>query len=115
MQGAGLRCEALALFEQIGNVIATEGLELEGIFDGASNFVGAIDLAQSHDLGKVVARAQAAILELAVIFLGRRTKSVKTQEQFRVTGCVAPLKEFLTVIGVFEVPVAIVAAGVGGD
>jgi hypothetical protein len=33
MQGPGLRAEVLALFEDIGDVVAAEGLELEGVFD----------------------------------------------------------------------------------
>ena len=102
VQRAGLGCEALALFEDVSNVIAAEGLELEGIFDGTGHFVGAINLAQCDDLGDVESRAQAALLELAMILFGTRTESIKAQEQFGIPGCAAPLKKFLDVVRVFE-------------
>ena len=33
-----------ALFEDIGDIVAAEGLELEGVFDGAGDFVAAMRL-----------------------------------------------------------------------
>ena len=44
MERAGLRPEALALLKDVGDLVAAEGLELEGVFDGASDFVAAMDL-----------------------------------------------------------------------
>ena len=44
MKRAGLGPEALALLEDVGDIVATEGLELEGVFDGPSDFVAAMNL-----------------------------------------------------------------------
>ena len=49
MQGTGLRGEALALFEDIGDVFAGEGLEVEGVLDSASEVVLAVDVGEGDD------------------------------------------------------------------
>ncbi len=73
MQRSGLRAEVFALFEDIGDVVAGEGLELEGVFDGAGDFVGAIDFAQSYDFGErffqVIQDAEVIEHELMLRFL----------------------------------------------
>jgi hypothetical protein len=50
-----------------------------------------------------------------MILLGRRPEGIKTQKQFGVAGLASLIEQILDVIGVFEVPVTIVAKGVGGD
>jgi hypothetical protein len=44
VERARLRPEALALLKDVGDIVAAEGLELEGVFDGASDFVAAMNL-----------------------------------------------------------------------
>jgi hypothetical protein len=53
--------------------------------------------------------------KLEVILFGTGTKAIEAQQQFGVAGCTAPIEQFLAVIGIFEVLVPVVAAGVGGD
>src|ERR1700745_2014020 len=56
------------------------------------------------------------MLKLAMILLlGKQAESIKTQEQFGVAGLASLIEQILDVIWVFEVPVPIVATGVGGD
>jgi hypothetical protein len=103
------------LFENVSNVIAAERSKFESVFEGASDFVGAIDFTQSHDFGDVNPGIEATILKLAIILLAKRAESVKAQEQFGVAGLASLLEQILDVIWVFEVPVPIVATGVAGD
>jgi hypothetical protein len=44
VERARLRAEALALLEDVGDIVAAEGLELEGVFDSASDFIAAMNL-----------------------------------------------------------------------
>jgi len=53
--------------------------------------------------------------ELLMIGFGVGTEGVEGEEPFGVFGAAALIEEFFDVIGVFEVAVALVAAGVGGD
>ena len=39
-----------ALFEDVFDVFAAEGLEAQGVLDGAGDFFGAVDLGQGDDL-----------------------------------------------------------------
>ena len=103
------------MFEDVGNVVAAESSKFESVFDSASDFVRAIDFTQGHDFGDVNAGIEATILKLAMILLGKRAESIKTQEHFGVAGLASLLEQILDVIWVFEVPVPIVATGVGGD
>ena len=54
VQGAGLGELALALFEQVGDVLATEGLELQRVLKWPGRYVGPVDLAEGHDLADVL-------------------------------------------------------------
>ena len=72
-----------------------------------------IDFTQGHDFGDVNPGIEATFLKLAMILLGTRAESIKTQEQFGVAGLASLIEQILDVIGVFEVPVTIVATGVG--
>jgi hypothetical protein len=103
------------LFEDVSNVIAAEGSKFESVFEGASDFVGAIDFTQSHDFGDVNPGIEATILKLAIILLGMRAESVKAQEQFGVASLASLIEQVLDVIWVFEVSVPIVATGMGGN
>src|ERR1700751_4895591 len=115
MQGAGLNGEALTLFEDIGNVIAAKCSKFESVLDGASDFVRAIDFTQGHDFGDMGSGIEATFLQLAIVLFGPRAKRIKTQEEFGVARFCALLEQLFGVIGVFEVPVTIVATAVGSD
>src|SRR5260370_40976302 len=93
MQGPGLRAEVFALFEDIGDVVAAEGLELEGVFDGAGDFVGAIDFAQSDDFGDVLTGVKAALFYLVEILFSTRAESIEAQQQCGVPSCMALLEQ----------------------
>jgi hypothetical protein len=67
MKGSGLWGEALALFEDIGDVFAGEGLAVEGILDGAGEVVRTVNVGQSDDFVDVGAGVKAALGELVVI------------------------------------------------
>ena len=54
-------------------------------------------------------------LKLEVILFGTGTEAIEAQQQFGVACCTALIEQFLAVLGVFEVLVPVVAAGVGGD
>ena len=115
MQRPGLRAEVFALFEDIGDVVAAEGLELEGVFDGAGDFVGAIDFAQRYDFGDVLMGVKAALFYLVEILFSTRAEGIEAQQQFGVAGCMALLEQLLDVVRIFNVLVTVVVTGVGGD
>jgi hypothetical protein len=103
------------LFEDVSNVIAAKRSKFQSVFEGASDFVGPIDFTQSHDFGDVNPGIETTILKLAIILLGIRTESIKAQEQFGVASLASLIEQVLDVIWVFEVPVPIVATGMGGN
>ena len=108
MQGTGLRGEPLALFEDIGDVFAGEGLGVESVFDGASQVVLAVDVGEGNDFVDVDAGAQAAGAQLPVVGFGAGTQRVESQEPFGVAGAAALCEQFSNVVGVFEVAVTLV-------
>ncbi len=59
--------------------------------------------------------SQRAAFESAMVFLGERTEGVEAEEEVRLAGLATLVQEFLYMIGVFEVPVALVASRMGGD
>ena len=115
MQGTGLRGEALALFEDIGDVFAGEGLGVEGVLDGASQVVLAVDVGEGDDFVDVDAGVETALGELAVVVFRARAQGVEAQQELGVGGFAALVEEFLYVVGIFEVPVPLVAAGMSGN
>ena len=66
MQGPGFGQDALALFEQVGDVLAAEGLELQGILDGPGGGLRPVDLGQSDDLANVMQDVEAPLGEALV-------------------------------------------------
>jgi hypothetical protein len=107
--------EAFALFEDVGDVFAGEGLEFEGVFESADDFVFSVDVDQGHDSGDVDAGVEAAFLEPAIVFLGTRAEGVEARKKVCLAGPASLVEEFLYVIGIFEVTMAFIAAGMGGD
>src|ERR1700726_46798 len=54
-------------------------------------------------------------LKLEVILFGTGTEPIEAQQPFGVACCPALIEQFLAVLGIFEILVPVVAAGVGGD
>jgi hypothetical protein len=44
----------LALQKDVGDVLATEGLELDRILEGAGHYVRTVDFAQGYDLLEII-------------------------------------------------------------
>jgi hypothetical protein len=65
-QGTGFGQASFVLFEQIGDVLAAEGMKFEGVLDGADGFLDAVDFTQGDDFADVVERVEAVFLKLAV-------------------------------------------------
>ena len=103
------------MFEQVGDVVAGEGLELEGVVEGAAQLVGAVGVVEGHDFGDVLAGIEAALLKLAIVFFATRTQGIEAQQQLGLAGGAALIEQFLDVLGILEVLAAVVRAGVGGD
>ena len=77
VQGPGFGQQALPLLQQVGDVFATEGLELQGILDGPGGSVGAVDLRQGHDLADVMEDVEPPLRQAQVerLGLGRQASS----------------------------------------
>src|SRR4030042_5065270 len=74
VQRPGFREDALPLFEQVGDVLPAEGLELQGILDGPGGGVRPVDLGQGDDLANVVQDVEPPVGETLVkhFSLGRQ-------------------------------------------
>lgn len=66
VQGPGFRQDTLSLFQQVGDVLAAEGLELQGILDGPGGGLRPVDLRQGHDLADVMQDVEAPLGEALV-------------------------------------------------
>ena len=95
-------------------VFAGEGLGVEGVLDSASEVVLAVDVGEGEDFVDVEAGVETALGELAVVFFSARAQGVEAQQELGVAGFAALVEEFLYVVGIFEVPVPLVAAGMSG-
>ena len=115
MEGSRCRGVAGALFEDVFDVLAGVGLALDGVLDGEGYFFGAVDFGEGDDLVDMNALVEVAGGELLVIVFGVWADGVEGEQPFGVASAAALVEEFFDVVGVFEVAVALVAAGVGGD
>src|SRR5262249_30697076 len=115
MQRAGWRCQTLPLLKDVGNIVAAKGRKFESVFDSASYLVRAIDFAQGHDFGEMEPGIKVTFLELAIILLGPRAERIKCQQHFGIARFCALTQELLSVIGIFDVLMTVVTAGVGSD
>jgi hypothetical protein len=115
MQRAGWRCQTLPLLKDVGDIVAAKGSKFESVFDRASDLVRAIDFAQGHDFGDMEPGIEATILELAIILLSPRAQRLKCQQRFGIASFCALTQELFSVIGIFDVLMTVVTAGVGSD
>ena len=70
MQRTGFGQPSGTLFEDIGDVFGAEGLILQGILNGPSYRLLAVDFAQRDDLADVDGRIQPPGFQLLVVVLG---------------------------------------------
>jgi hypothetical protein len=86
MQGAWFGQLAFSLLQNVGDVLATVGVILVGILNGAGDLVGAVDLNQGEDLLDVMTGIEPPLLELLVIFRRLRAQTREAREQELFTG-----------------------------
>jgi hypothetical protein len=101
--------------EVIGPAVPGDLVAGACVVDGEGDVSGAVNFGQGDDFVDVDAGVEAAGGELLVVGFGPGTEGVEGQEPFGVAGTAALVEEFFDVVGVLEVAVALVAAGVGGD
>jgi hypothetical protein len=112
VQGTLLRRKTSALFQEIGNIVGGKGAVLEGIGQGTGDGFWAIDVTQGDELAYGMMRVEAALCELAVREFGLGREGQKAPEELVIAGFFALRQEWLGMIGVFEIPMAVIAAGV---
>ena len=115
MQGALLGGKAGALLEQVGDVVGGKGALFEGIGQSTGRGRWAVDVAEGDDLAHVVVWVEASLFELSVVEFGLRGEGEKAHEDLVVTRLFSLLEQRLWMVGVFEVAMSIVTAGVAGD
>src|SRR5260221_13058006 len=81
----------LTLQENVGDILAAEGFEGDGVFDGPGDLVWAIDLAQGDDLLDMMGSIESFILEFAAKQFGLRREIEEGQQQ-RLIACLFPLR-----------------------
>ena len=115
MQSAGLDHGPFPLFQEVGDVFATEGLIGPGVFQGALHFFHAIDFAQGHDLLDVVAGIAPFFLQPLVILLSRGRQRQEAGQELLLPGLPALGQQFFDMLGLFKVLMPVVAADMLGD
>src|SRR5216117_339347 len=115
MKGSGRGAHAFALHQNVGDVFAADGLKGEGVLDGASELVGAVDFAQGHDLLNVRSSIEAAVLQLAAKQLGLRAKIEEGQQESLIAGPFALRQQVLGMVRMGLVLTPVVTADVSGD
>ena len=115
LQGGGLGTQALAAFQQIGDVLAAEGLESEGVLHRSGDRLGAVDLAQGDDLLHVMAGIEAALGERLVIGFGLGREGEEAPEELLLAGIAPLLQQCLGMIRVLDILMALVTARMARD
>src|SRR5260370_27457604 len=90
-------------------------MEREPILQGSRDSLDAVDLAQRDDLAHVLPRIGTPLLEPFVIGLSVRAQTQEAQHQPLFASIAALCEECLRMLGVLDVLMAIVAAGMSGD
>ena len=114
MQSPGLGRGPLPLFQEVGDVFATEGVVSPGVLQGALDFLAAVEFAQGDDLLDLVPRVAALFLQTAVIVRRVGREGQEPAQQLLGSGLAALGQEFLDVLGLLQVLMPRVAARVLG-
>ena len=115
VQSAGRDGRALALLQDVGDVFAAISFESEGILEGVGDLINAVDFAQGHDFLDMVGSVEPFLVKFADIELGLGRQIQERQQEGLLTGFEALGQQFLGVIRIVEVLVALVPARVSGD
>jgi len=105
----------LALFQEVGDVFAAVSVEAQGVLEGAGHLVGAVELAQRHDLLNVVGSVETFFPEFAAVDLGLWPQAQESLQAGLITGSATLPQKFLDMVEVFDVLAAVVRAQVRGD
>ena len=104
-----------ALLQEIGDVLAGEGLKEEGILHDPFHGLGAVDFAQGNDLAHMVGWIDAPVLELPVVVVCFGAKRDKAHEDLLVGGLFALSDQLLGMIRVLDVLVPVIGSWMAGD
>jgi len=115
VQSGRWESRSFPLFEDVGDIFATVGLEGQRVLESAVNFLRTVDFAQGDDFLDVVRRVEALVLQLAGVSLGVRTQGQEGQQKSLVAGFFALYQQILGMIGIGHVLAAVVTAGMSGD
>lgn len=107
--------QTLALFEDVGDVFAADGLEGQGVGDGVRDLLRPVHFAQYDDLLDVMRGVEPLFLESAAIDLGLRGQLEEGQQQRLSAGPFALGQQLLGVIGVEGSLPPVIGTGVSGD
>lgn len=106
---------ASALFEEVGDVIAAEGVELAGGFEGVGEGLAVMHFGEGEDFFEVEMGVKGLFEEAAIEGFGVGGEGEEEVEDFLIVGLTALLEERALVIGVEEVLIFLVGAGMLGD
>ena len=107
MQGAGLRQEPAPLLQEIGDVLA--GVRAQGVrvLDGAGGRLRAEDLGEGDDLDHMMARIDAALVQVLVVGLGLRRQPQELEQDALIARLLPVVDQFRRVLGLLDVLVAV--------
>ena len=115
VQGGSGSARAFLLFQQVGNVLATNGSKAQRMTQGLVDFLRSIDFTESDDLLDMMGGIESLFVEPAGIVLGVGTHGQKAQQGGLSTGLAPLIEQFPLVLRVADPLVAVVAAKMGGD
>src|SRR5205823_3704308 len=102
MQSAWSNRGALALFENVGDVLAAVGFEGDRIGDGARHLVHSVNFAQGDDLLNMMGRVEPLFLQLAAINLSGGCEVQKSQQKRLLARFEALGQQFLGVVWIMD-------------
>ncbi len=105
---------AVALFEQVGDILTGKRAEGKGVLDGPCHRILSVDVAEGDDLADVMQRVHATLLKLLVIVVGPGMQSQEVSEDDLVVSLFALSHQGFGMIGQFGVFAAVIASDMTG-
>ncbi len=99
VQSAGFLSWTLALLENVGDILAGERLEGEGVLQGLSHRLGSLKLAPGGDLLDVRLGVEAPLFQRLVIIVSLRAKGPKAHEALLIARLLALQPQGLPGVG----------------